>query len=211
MGADRRQCSSECPEAPRGFGAQNRGREVSEVNRRSFLDGLGACGAAGLAAAWPSLAAGHDIEAVTRALMAGGSLQRLDRHRDEWRPYLSELAWDVLFRERTERPFTSPLNDEKRTGTYVCAACHLPLFSSDTKYDSGTGWPSFWAAIEAHIGTKRDFKLIIPRTEYHCLRCGGHQGHVFSDGPPPTGQRWCNNGVALRFVPRDEPLPELRG
>ncbi len=96
-----------------------------------------------------------------------------------------------------------------RQGTFVCAACHLPLFESSAKFDSGTGWPSFFQPIAGRVGTRRDFKLVLPRTEYHCARCGGHQGHVFGDGPPPTGQRWCNNGVALRFVPAGEPLPPL--
>ena len=130
---------------------------------------------------------------------------------DQWRALLEKAAFEVLFEEATERPFSSPLNDEKREGTYVCAACHLPLFESSTKYDSGTGWPSFYREIKDHVATKRDWKLIIPRTEYHCARCGGHQGHVFKDGPEPTGQRWCNNGLALRFVPITEELPKLRG
>lgn len=129
----------------------------------------------------------------------------------EWREILDQDAFDVLFREKTEPAFSSPLDKEFRDGTYVCAACYLPLFSSDTKYDSGTGWPSFYAPMDGRVGTKLDFKLLIPRTEYHCIRCGGHQGHVFDDGPPPTGQRWCNNGLALRFIPEGEPLPELRG
>jgi peptide-methionine (R)-S-oxide reductase len=117
----------------------------------------------------------------------------------------------VLFKENTEPPGSSPLNKEKRDGTYICAACYLPLFSSEAKYESGTGWPSFWQPIApAHIGNKRDFLMIIPRTEYHCARCGGHQGHVFKDGPQPTGLRYCNNGLALNFVPKGEPLPELR-
>ena len=104
-----------------------------------------------------------------------------------------------------------PLDGEYGDGIYVCAGCHLALFSSEHKYDSGTGWPSFWQPIHPdHVGTKRDFKLIIPRTEYHCARCDGHQGHVFEDGPQPTGQRWCNNGVALRFVPEGEEPPALR-
>ncbi len=128
----------------------------------------------------------------------------------EWEKLLERDAFDVLFREATERPFGSPLNAEKRKGTYVCAACFEPLFTSDAKFDSGTGWPSFFAPIEGRLATKRDWKLLLPRTEYHCARCGGHQGHVFSDGPPPTGQRYCNNGVALRFVPDGEPLPEPR-
>jgi peptide-methionine (R)-S-oxide reductase len=113
----------------------------------------------------------------------------------------------VLFEEGTERPWTSPLNTEKRPGTFVCAACNLPLFRSDMKFDSGTGWPSFFEVIPGHVDTRRDFKLVLPRTEYHCARCGGHQGHVFRDGPEPTGLRYCNNGVALRFVPDGEPLP----
>ncbi|MFN2327937.1 MAG: peptide-methionine (R)-S-oxide reductase MsrB [Chromatocurvus sp.] len=120
---------------------------------------------------------------------------------DAWRERLSSAAYDVLREEGTERPFTSTLNDEKRDGLYLCAGCDLPLFTSAMKFDSGTGWPSFFTAIPDHMDTKRDFKLIWPRTEYHCTRCGGHQGHVFKDGPEPTGERWCNNGVALRFVP----------
>ena len=129
----------------------------------------------------------------------------------QWREILSDEAYRVLRREGTEPAFSSPLDAEYGDGTYVCAGCFLPLFASAHKYDSGTGWPSFWQPInEAHIGTRRDFRLIIPRIEYHCARCGGHQGHVFEDGPPPTGQRWCNNGVALRFIPAGETLPALR-
>ncbi|NBC23892.1 MAG: peptide-methionine (R)-S-oxide reductase MsrB [Gammaproteobacteria bacterium] len=134
----------------------------------------------------------------------------LNKSDAEWREILEADRYRILFEEGTERAFTSPLNDEKRSGTYICAACRLPLFESEHKYDSGTGWPSFTQPIDGRMDTKQDFKLIWPRTEYHCARCGGHQGHVFDDGPQPTGQRWCNNGLALRFVPDGEPLPELR-
>jgi peptide-methionine (R)-S-oxide reductase len=119
----------------------------------------------------------------------------------EWRHRLSEEAYYVLRKEGTERPFTSDLNEEKRDGEFACAGCNLVLFTSDKKFDSGTGWPSFWKPVDGRIETKRDFKLILPRTEYHCARCGGHQGHVFKDGPQPTGLRYCNNGVALTFIP----------
>lgn len=125
----------------------------------------------------------------------------LNLSKEQWRERLDELAFQVLRKEGTERPFTSPLNKEYREGLFTCAGCDLPLFTSAMKYDSGTGWPSFTTTIKGHIETKRDFKLIVPRTEYHCIRCGGHQGHVFKDGPAPTGQRWCNNGVALKFLP----------
>jgi len=119
----------------------------------------------------------------------------------QWQSHLSEDAYYVLRKEGTERPFTSPLNDEKRDGQYACAGCGLVLFNASQKFDSGTGWPSFYDMIEGRVGTKKDFKLLLPRTEYHCARCGGHQGHVFNDGPQPTGLRYCNNGVALTFVP----------
>jgi peptide-methionine (R)-S-oxide reductase len=138
------------------------------------------------------------------------AIDKLTKPRSEWRHRLSPEQYAVLFEEATERPYSHPLNDEKRAGTFLCAACFLPLFTSDAKFDSRTGWPSFTQPIQGHIDTKRDFKLIWPRTEYSCSRCGGHQGHVFNDGPPPTGQRWCNNGVALQFVPAGEPLPTLR-
>ncbi|WP_035517481.1 peptide-methionine (R)-S-oxide reductase MsrB [Pseudohaliea rubra] len=120
-----------------------------------------------------------------------------------WRERLAPEAFAVLRKEDTERAGTSPLDGEKRRGVFVCAGCDLPLFTSAMKFDSGTGWPSFFTHIPGSLATKKDFKLVWPRTEYHCARCGGHQGHVFNDGPPPTGERWCNNGVALRFLPAD--------
>ena len=119
----------------------------------------------------------------------------------QWKARLSPAAYQVLRKEATERAWTSPLDKETRRGTYVCAGCELPLFRSDWKYDSRTGWPSFFRPIEGALGEKVDFKIGFPRTEYHCLRCLGHQGHVFKDGPRPTGLRYCNNGVALKFIP----------
>lgn len=119
----------------------------------------------------------------------------------DWKRRLPKAAYEVLRHEDTEYPGTSPLLNEHRKGTFVCAGCALPLFRSEWKYDSGTGWPSFYTAIKGALETKIDFGIGVPRKEYHCARCGGHQGHVFPDGPRPTGLRYCNNGVALKFVP----------
>jgi len=147
------------------------------------------------------------LGAVTLPVIAGAAagdapkVDKLVRSDAEWKKILTPAQYDVLRDEGTERPFTSPHNAEKRKGTFICVACDHPLYTSEMKYDSGTGWPSFFATIPGAFETKRDFKHILPRTEYHCARCGGHHGHVFDDGPKPTGQRWCNNGVALSFKP----------
>ncbi|MGM0706474.1 MAG: peptide-methionine (R)-S-oxide reductase MsrB [Bacteroidota bacterium] len=132
------------------------------------------------------------------------------RTADAWRELVDDEAYRILFEAGTEPRYSSPLLEEERRGTFICAACHLPLFPSSTKYESGTGWPSFWAPLDGRLGTKRDTSAGMVRTEYHCARCGGHQGHVFEDGPDPTGLRYCNNGLALAFVPEGESLPELR-
>lgn len=119
----------------------------------------------------------------------------------EWRNRLTKTEYWVLREEGTERPFSSPLDKEKRAGTFVCAGCATPLYSSTAKYDSGTGWPSFWQALPKAVGTSTDYKIGYPRTEVHCATCGGHLGHIFDDGPRPTGKRHCINGVALDFKP----------
>ncbi len=145
-----------------------------------------------------------------RAAQAAAPVAPLKKSKAEWKAILPLANYNILFEEGTEPPGTSPFNQEKRKGQFLCAACNLPLFRSEHKYESGTGWPSFFDVIPGAVGQKRDFKMILPRTEYHCARCGGHQGHVFDDGPKPTGLRYCNNGLALKFVPADQALPELR-
>ncbi len=142
--------------------------------------------------------------------MAQPPFQPLQKSDAEWKQLLTSAQYRVLRSEGTEVCGTHPFNNEKRAGTFVCAACYLPLFESVTKFESGTGWPSFFDPIPGRLETKTDHHIGYPRTEYHCARCGGHQGHVFDDGPAPTFQRFCNNGEALLFVPRGEPLPALR-
>ena len=149
---------------------------------------------AALQSEWKKLlAANADVATTTEPLKLSDS---------EWKKRLAPFAYKVLRDEGTEPAGSSPLNGEKRPGVIACAGCSLPLFTSAMKYESGTGWPSFFTTIPGVFRTKTDLKMILPRTEYHCVRCGGHHGHLFDDGPPPTGQRWCNNGVALRFVPK---------
>jgi len=159
------------------------------MTRRGLLAGTAGLAAlgAGALALWPRREAFAETFPVAKSP-------------EEWAEILTEEEFAVLREEATERAFTSPLNDEKRAGTYHCAGCATPVYESATKFDSGTGWPSFWAAIEGQVGTKTDFALVLPRTEVHCATCGGHLGHIFSDGPRPTGERHCLNGVALDFV-----------
>ena len=129
-------------------------------------------------------------------------IEKVIKSNTEWKKILTSDQYYILRREGTEPPYTSPLDNEKREGEYLCAGCKTPLFNSSMKYDSGTGWPSFFEHYPNVIATKLDFKLLLPRTEYHCAVCEGHHGHVFNDGPPPTGKRYCNNGASLTFVPK---------
>ncbi|NNF50864.1 MAG: peptide-methionine (R)-S-oxide reductase MsrB [Gammaproteobacteria bacterium] len=164
------------------------------MDRRKFLL------AGGAMLAVPLLASRLPAREPTDSASGGGEFVLSDA---EWRERLTPAQYWILREEGTERPWTSELLKEKRTGTYHCIGCDQALFASETKYDSRTGWPSFFDAIDGAVGTRRDFKLVVPRTEYHCSRCGGHHGHVFNDGPKPTGLRYCNNGAVMRFVAMD--------
>ena len=192
------------------------------MNKRRFIFSLTGISAVGALASWFSpgsrnlamaqgTGAGNkaldDLQKNWKTLLADGTTPvtatpPLKLGKDEWRKRLTPEAFHVLREEGTERAGTSALNAEKRAGVFVCAGCDLPLFTSAMKYESGTGWPSFFTTIPGAFGKSTDYKLVLPRTEYHCAKCGGHHGHVFDDGPQPTGQRWCNNGVALKFIPK---------
>jgi peptide-methionine (R)-S-oxide reductase len=188
------------------------------LTRRQILASLVGIAGAAAAVRWilsASAAAPVDVAGSNasgpNASGGGPTIDRLELPDAEWQTLLAAPAYAVLRKEATEMAGSSPLNTEKRPGTFICAGCFLPLFRSEQKYESGTGWPSFFDFTPGSLGTQRDYSLGVLRTEYHCIRCGGHQGHVFNDGPQPTGLRYCNNGVALRFVAEDgETLPPLR-
>jgi peptide-methionine (R)-S-oxide reductase len=178
-----------------------------EIIRCLFLGGAAMLRGSVLAGQPATLAEVDKIQKNWRILLPPGiktplPSDKLQLNNDAWRKRLSAEQFHILREEGTERAGSSPLNGEKRPGVFTCAGCDLPLFTSEMKYESGTGWPSFFTTIAGVFGTKTDYKLLVPRTEYHCIRCGGHHGHVFDDGPRPTGQRWCNNGVALKFMPK---------
>jgi len=185
------------------------------MNRRRLLQGCAAAlllGAGTAPAQYSKRVASKDksVEELQRSwkgLLARNATVATDasplvKTDEEWRQMLDPAAYAVLRHEGTEHPFTSPLNLEHRPGVFVCAGCALPLFTSAMKFESGTGWPSYFTTIPGAFQSKTDTKMILPRTEYHCAKCGGHHGHVFDDGPEPTGLRYCNNGVALRFIPK---------
>jgi len=161
------------------------------IDRRNLITTTGLAGLAALT--WrPQMA------------MTAEKAFEVTRSEDEWRRILSKEQFDVLRKHGTERAGSSPLNREKRKGTFACAGCDLPVYSSETKYESGTGWPSFWQPLPNAIGTSSDRSWFTTRTEVHCRRCGGHLGHVFDDGPKPTGLRYCMNGVAMKFAPDED-------
>jgi len=175
---------------------------IKSMNRRNFVVASASVIGAGMLGTGVSYA--HNHKGKKDKNMTSDTASNIDWKaikKSEWKTRLSADEFHVMRKEGTERPWSSEHNDEKRAGTFNCAACGLPLFESTTKYESGTGWPSFWKPIAGNVETKRDFKMVVPRTEYHCKRCGAHQGHVFKDGPNPSGLRYCNNGVALDFVP----------
>jgi peptide-methionine (R)-S-oxide reductase len=159
------------------------------ISRRGLLAGAGAV----------ALIAGWRWMQGTGVAAAG--TYEIEKPDTEWRRLLTPAQYDVLRKHGTERPFSSPLDHEKRKGTFACAGCDLPVYASDAKFDSGTGWPSFYQPLPDAVGTSEDRSYFMKRTEVHCRRCGGHLGHVFDDGPPPTGLRYCMNGVALKFTP----------
>jgi peptide-methionine (R)-S-oxide reductase len=159
------------------------------MDRRAFVRGLGILGAV------TAVSAGAQTQSVTLEILP------LNLPDAEWKKRLSPQAYRILRREDTEYPYTSPLLNEKRKGVFACVGCDLKLFDSSKKYDSHTGWPSFFEAIPGRLKTKNDFAIGEQRTEYHCARCGGHHGHLFNDGPKPTGLRYCNNGAVLKFIP----------
>ncbi|MBL8517728.1 MAG: peptide-methionine (R)-S-oxide reductase MsrB [Betaproteobacteria bacterium] len=168
-----------------------------DTGRRGALAALLGSAVAGLT----NRVSAQTTKPATKIEVPPQKIEKLSLSDEEWKKRLTPEQYQILRKEGTERAGSSPLNDEKRPGVFHCAGCDLALFTSDMKYDSGTGWPSFFTTLPGAFGTKTDFRLIYPRTEYHCARCGGHHGHVFNDGPKPTGQRWCNNGLALKFKP----------
>ncbi len=170
------------------------------MNRRQLLTMLSTLGLASNAATAQQARPGTVTADRLTGAAAAAAIEPLRLTDAQWKQRLSPAQYDVLRREGTERAGSSALNEEKRNGTFHCAGCGLALFASATKYESGTGWPSFYTVLPGAVATKTDFKLIMPRTEYHCARCAGHQGHIFDDGPQPTGKRYCNNGLALTFV-----------
>ena len=183
------------------------------MNRRTWLQGLLAAAAGSIASGSAGAAAApqspqiETLQKNWRSLLPAGVRvpspnEKLKLSKEDWKKRLNKAQYDVLREEGTERAGTSPLNAEKRPGVYACVGCDLPLFTSEMKFESGTGWPSFFTTIPGVFETKKDFHLFYPRMEYHCARCGGHHGHVFEDGPKPTGLRYCNNGVALKFIPK---------